>query len=104
LVALSAARDPALGEVPTAREQGIDAAAELWRGVAVPRGTPQRVIARLEAAVRNTVSSPEFVRAAEKLLVAPAFLPGAEFGKLIAHEDAEIARAIKALGLKSESK
>lgn len=104
LVALSAKRDPALAEVPTAREQGIDVAAELWRGIVVPRGTSPRVVARLEDAIRNTVSSPEFVRAAEKLLVAPAFLPGAEFGKLIAREDAEIERAIRALGLKSDSK
>jgi len=101
LVALSATRDPALADVPTAREQGVNAAAELWRGVAVPKGTPARAVARLEDAVRNTVASPEFVRAAEKLLVAPAFLPAVEFGKLIAREDAEIARAIKALGLKS---
>jgi tripartite-type tricarboxylate transporter receptor subunit TctC len=104
LVALSAARDPALPDVPTAREQGVNAAAELWRGVAVPRGTPQSVVARLEDAIRRTVASPEFVKSTEKLLVAPAFLPAAEFGKLIAREDAEIGRAVKALGLKSDSK
>jgi tripartite-type tricarboxylate transporter receptor subunit TctC len=104
LVALSAARDPALPDVPTAREQGVNAAAELWRGVAVPRGTPPSVVARLEDAIRRTVASPEFVKSTEKLLVAPAFLPAAEFGKLIAREDAEIGRAVKALGLKSDSK
>jgi tripartite-type tricarboxylate transporter receptor subunit TctC len=104
LVALSAARDPALPDVPTAREQGVNAAAELWRGVAVPSGTPQRAVARLEDAIRRTVASPEFVKSTEKLLVAPAFLPAAEFGKLIAREDAEIGRAVKALGLKSDSK
>lgn len=104
LVALSAARDPAFPEVPTAREQGVDAAAELWRGVGVPRGTPQRVVARLEDAIRRSVADPEFARAAEKLLVAPAFLPAAEFGKLIAREDAEIAQAVRALGLKQDTK
>jgi len=104
LVALSGARDPAFPDVPTAREQGVNAVAELWRGVAVPNGTPPRVVARLEEAIRRTVESPEFVRAAEKLLVAPAFLPAAEFGKLIAKEDAEIAQAVRTLGLKPDSK
>ena len=104
LVALSGVRDPAFPDVPTAREQGVDAVAELWRGVAVPTGTPPRVVARLEDAIRRAVENPEFVRAAEKLLVAPAFLPAAEFGKLIAKEDAEIARAVRTLGLRQDAK
>ena len=104
LVALSAKRDPALPGVPTAQEQGVNAAAELWRGVAVPRGTPRRIVARIEDAVRKTAASTEFTRAAERLLVTPAFLPAAEFGKLIAAEDAEIARMVKSLGLKPDSK
>lgn len=104
LVALSAARDAAFPNVPTAREQGLDAAAELWRGVVVPKGTSPRVIARLEEAIRATVTSPGFARSAEKLLVVPAFLPAAGFGKLIAKEDEEIARAVQALGLKKSAR
>jgi tripartite-type tricarboxylate transporter receptor subunit TctC len=104
LVAMSSARDPAFPDVPTAREQGVNAVAELWRGVAVPRGTPPRAVAMLEDAIRRAVASPDFVRAAEKLLVAPAFLPAAEFGKLIAKEDAEIAQAVKTLGLRQDVK
>ena len=104
LAALSGVRDPAIPDVPTAREQGVNTVAELWRGVAAPKGTPPRVVARLEDAIRRTVESPEFVRAAEKLLVAPAFLPAAEFGKLIAKEDAEIAQAVRTLGLRQDAK
>jgi tripartite-type tricarboxylate transporter receptor subunit TctC len=104
LVALSGARDPFLPDVPTAREQGMNLSAELWRGVAVPKGTPPRVVARLEDAIRVTVASPEFRRATEKLLVAPAYLPAAEFGKMIAREDAEIGRTVKALGIRQDSR
>jgi tripartite-type tricarboxylate transporter receptor subunit TctC len=104
LVALSAARDPALPDVPTAREQGIDVVADLWRGVAAPKGTPARVVARLEQAIRSTVASAEFVKGTRALLVTPAFLPAAEFGRLIAREDAEIARAVQALGLRQEGR
>lgn len=104
LVALSAARDPSLPEVPTAREQGIDAVADLWRGVAAPKGTPPRIVARIEQAIRATVASADFVKGTAKLLVTPAFLPAAEFGKLIAREDAEIAKAVRALGLRQDAK
>jgi len=104
LAAMSGVRDPALPDVPTAREQGVNTVAELWRGVVVPKGTPRRIVARLEDAIRATVTGPEFVKAAEKFLVTPAFLPAAEFGKLIAKEDAEIAQAVKALGLRQDSK
>lgn len=104
LVALSGARDPFFPQVPTAREQGVNAVAELWRGVAAPKGTPPRIIARLEEAVRKTVESAEFARGTEKLMVAPAFLPAPEFDKLIAREDTEIAQAVKALGLRQDSR
>ena len=104
LVAMSGARDPFFPDVPTAREQGMNLSAELWRGVAVPKGTPPRIIARLEDAIRKTVASPEFTRATEKLMVAPAFLPAAEFGKMIAREDAEIGRTVKALGIRQDSR
>jgi tripartite-type tricarboxylate transporter receptor subunit TctC len=100
---LSAKRDPAFPDVPTAVEQGVNVAAEAWRGIAVPKGTPRRVIAKLEDAIRKTVASPEFVLASERLSVAPAFLPAGEFGKLIAQEDAEFAQIIQALGLKKSA-
>ncbi len=104
LIALSAARDPFFPDVPTAREQGANVAAELWRGVAAPKGTPPRVVAKLEEAIRKTITAPEFAKATDKLLVAPAFMPATEFGKLIVKEDAEIAQAVKTLGLRQGSK
>lgn len=100
LAALSAKRDPAFPEVPTAREQGINIGAELWRGIAVPKGTPKKTIGRLEEAIRKTVASPEFVKSCERLAVTPAFLPAAEFGMVVAREDAEIAQMMQLLGLK----
>src|SRR5205085_10106099 len=63
VAALSAKRDPAFPDVPTAMEQGVNVAADAWRGVAAPKGTPAAAIARLEDAIRRTVSSPEFAKA-----------------------------------------
>ena len=103
VAALSARRDPAFADVPTAAEQGVNVAADAWRGIAVPKGTPAAAIAKLEDAIRKTVAGPEFVKACDNLSVAPAFLPGAEFGRLIAKEDNELAVVIQSLGLKKSA-
>ena len=100
LAALVPARDPALPDVPTAREQGFDVSLAAWRGIATPKGTPAPAIASLEAAIRKTADSPEFVQACEKLGVHPAFMPATEFGNLIAKEDVELARLMQIIGLK----
>jgi len=100
IAALIPARDPALADVPTASEQGVEVSLEAWRGIAVPKGTPRAVIGQLEGAIRKTVESPEFVKGAENLGVRPAFMPANEFGALIAAEDQTIARLMQEIGLK----
>jgi tripartite-type tricarboxylate transporter receptor subunit TctC len=100
LASVTQNRDPTLPDVPTAREQGVDVALEAWRGVAVPKGTPRPVIAALESAIRAITESPEFIQGSERLYIRPAFLPAAEFGELIAREDAQLASIIQLLGLK----
>lgn len=100
LASLTSARDPALPDVPTARELGIDVSLEAWRGIALPKGAPAAVIGMLEDAIRKTVESAEFAQGTEKLFVRPAFLPAKEFAELIAREDAELARIMQAIGIK----
>ena len=100
LAALTSNRDPALAGVPTAREQGFDVSLEAWRGIAAPSGTPKPVVSILEAAIRKTAESAEFVQASERLGVRPAFMPADQFGMLIATEDADLARIMQLIGLK----
>jgi len=102
LAAITAKRDPAFPDVPTAREQGVDVSLEAWRGIAVPKGTPKTVIATLEAAIKKTVESSEFAQASERLGVRPNFMPAAEFGRLIEREDADLARIMQIIGLKKQ--
>src|SRR2546421_6639886 len=100
LAALIPSRDPALGEVPTAREQGVDVSLEAWRGIAVPHGTPPAVISQLESAIRAAVDSAQFQKGSENLGVRPAFLPAAQFTELVAREDRAIAALMQLIGLK----
>jgi len=102
LATLIPARDPALPDVPTAKEQGIDVSLEAWRGIAVPRGTPPQVVGALENAIRLTAESADFARSAEKLGVRPAFMPAAQFGEVIAREDVQLAQLMSLIGLKKQ--
>ena len=100
LAALGSKRDPVFPDVPTARELGYDIALDMWRGIAVPKGTPKPVIARLQAAIQRTVESPEFKQAGETLGFTPAYLPADAFAELIASDDRKLAQLMSQLGMK----
>jgi tripartite-type tricarboxylate transporter receptor subunit TctC len=53
-------RNPLAPEVPTLREQGIDAIATTVRGFSGPRGLPAEVVARLSAAFDRMAADAEF--------------------------------------------
>ncbi len=100
LATLTSKRDPGMPDVPTAKEQGYNIDLEAWRGIAVPKGTPKQIIVALETAIRATAESPEFIANSEKLFVRPAFMQSAQFGTLIAKEDADLAVIMQKIGLK----
>jgi tripartite-type tricarboxylate transporter receptor subunit TctC len=100
LASLTQNRDPAWPDVPTARELGYEVALDAWRGIAVPHGTPPQVISTLENAIRSTVTSADFAKAAGNVGVRPAFMGAAEFSALIAKEDADLSRLMQQIGLK----
>jgi tripartite-type tricarboxylate transporter receptor subunit TctC len=100
---LASQRDPAFPNVPTALEQGMSFQADMWRGLAVPKGTPKPVVAKLEQAVRAAINTPEFKVQGEKLGFAPAFQPAADFGTTIAADDRLLSKAMDKAGLKKQS-
>ncbi|MGE0063722.1 MAG: tripartite tricarboxylate transporter substrate binding protein [Xanthobacteraceae bacterium] len=71
----------------------------MWRGLAAPAGTPPAVIAKLQKAAQDAVSSPEFQSAAKNVGFVPAFLPADQFGKVIASDDKEIGDLMKQIGV-----
>jgi tripartite-type tricarboxylate transporter receptor subunit TctC len=59
LAVLTRDRSPRLPDVPTAREQGLrDVAASNWFAVFAPKGTPARIVAKLNAAVGAAMDAP----------------------------------------------
>jgi tripartite-type tricarboxylate transporter receptor subunit TctC len=60
-------RDPSLPEVPTFAEAGLENfVSDSWYGLLAPAGTPQPVIARLNAEVHKVLAMPEVKQRLEK--------------------------------------
>ena len=53
LAVLDNKRDPDFPNVPTAKEEGVNVVYLMWRGVLVPKGTPQPIIEKLAAAFKK---------------------------------------------------
>ncbi|WP_217810188.1 Bug family tripartite tricarboxylate transporter substrate binding protein [Salibaculum griseiflavum] len=88
-----------LPDVPTAQEQGVDVNISMWRGLAAPAGTPDDVVATLQAAAEAAVASDDFQNAAGNVGFAPAFLDAEAFGALIERDDAFYGDLLQQLGM-----
>lgn len=98
---LATRRDPTFPDVPTATEQGHEYSADMWRGVAGPKGMPSDVVKALEEAVRLTLEEQEFKQRGQLSGFVPTFQPHDAFATTIEREDAVIAQALQKLGLKT---
>lgn len=103
LAVSSPVRQPWLPEVPTIAEAGVPGFGVAgWGGLVVPRGTPPPIVARLEAAVRDTVAD----AGVRELFFRNGLLPlegGAEdFATLWASETERWTPVIKASGARPD--
>jgi len=102
LAVLGERRDPVLPKVPTAKESGYPIVLDMWRGIAVPAGTPKAVVVKLQDAIKQTVESQTFGEAGKTIGFVPAYLPAQDFAKLIANDDVRLAQVMDGLGLKKK--
>jgi tripartite-type tricarboxylate transporter receptor subunit TctC len=91
-----------LPDVPTFKESGVDLAMTLWRGVAVPKGTPADAIARLERAFVGAAQSGEFREFAGRMGAAVEVLGARDFDRFMASDDREVAGLMEQIGLKKQ--
>lgn len=72
-------RDPALPDLPTLKEQGIDVTYGTSRGVVAPKGTKPEVIAHWEDTFAAVAKDPAFVKALESQGTSVAFQDAATY-------------------------
>lgn len=95
----SAARNPLAPDVPTAKELGYDAVFDLFRGLSVPKGTPDAVKAKLTDAMIKAAKSDAFMGLAKQKGFTVDPMPSAEFDKLLQEEDQKVVAIMKGAGL-----
>lgn len=90
---LSKKRASVLSDVPTAEELGLPVTMTAERGFAVPKGVPDDVVKKLEAAIAEGVRDPEYIKSSPGDEPVLAFMPGAEWQKRLD----DMSRALKPL-------
>lgn len=83
LAVAAAHRSSLLPEVATFAEAGLDYPGVGWWGLAAPKGTPQPVVARLNAEFVKLLRDPKTVEFLDKQAVVPAPMTPAEFADFI---------------------
>jgi len=82
-------------DVPTVKEQGVDFAMGMWRGLVAPKGTPPDVIKKLQDAFKEGMNAPVFKKNAKDMAVNLHYLDPEAFGKLMAHDDEFYGKLVK---------
>lgn len=93
-------RSQTFPDVPTLKESGYDVAVETWRGLAVPKGTPEDVVNTLTENFEKAVNEESFKQFMEDAGLTMAILNGEEFGKVLDRDNQMFADLIEDLGLK----
>ncbi len=78
---LSKTRSPSLPDVPTAEEAGAAVVSTAERGFAVPKGVPDDIVKKLEAAIADSLRDPEYIKSSPGDAPVLAFMAGAEWQK-----------------------
>jgi tripartite-type tricarboxylate transporter receptor subunit TctC len=96
-------RWPELPDVPTMVEQGFpDFTLDAWTGVVAPAGTPEPIIARLNAAINAGLNSPETKATLDRFSSIAKIGTPQEFGAFIAEQGQRWGALVKLTGAKIE--
>jgi tripartite-type tricarboxylate transporter receptor subunit TctC len=89
-------RSAALPDVPTVEEAGVSGYdATIWLGLMAPKGTPQPIVDKLNAAVNDAIKRPEVVKLWADQGAAPMSMTSAAFDKFLRGDIAKWAEVVK---------
>jgi len=97
----TATRYPGAPEYPTIAESGVPGfEASAWDGIFVPAGTPAPIVARLNAAIRETLEDPKIAEALRARGAQPMPNSPEAFARHIADSSEKWAQAVRSSGAK----
>jgi len=102
LAVSTAERDPAFPDVPSMKELGCDVEMDLFRGISVPKGTPESVVKKLAEAFTKGANSKGFQEIAKKKGFIVSVLQKEEFEKYLAKQNEFVAKTMEKAGLQKK--
>lgn len=99
LMMTTAKREPMFPNVPTLKELGYDVVIELYNSVALPKGTPESIVAKVRDSFHKGFQGADFVKMAKENGFNISYMEGKEFADYLAMQDKKVAEAMKAGGL-----
>ncbi len=88
------------GNIPTCKEQGVNAFYSTWRGLGLPNGVDESIRTKLAEACKIAINDPDFVKYMKNAGLGIAYLDAAEFKKFIEQqEEKDVPAAMKAAGI-----
>ncbi|MDG2170797.1 MAG: tripartite tricarboxylate transporter substrate binding protein [Opitutales bacterium] len=85
-------------DMPTAKESGINWVAVGWRGLAVPKGTPEPILQTIREACERIITSPEYDDFMKKNGFSTEIRTGDAFSQFLADQDSQWKTVIEAAG------
>ncbi len=76
-------RHPKYPDVPTMKELGYNVGTTVWRGIQVPKGTPDAIVQKLHDAFKKAYESESFKKTMTNLGLGMEYRSPEEFGKMI---------------------
>jgi tripartite-type tricarboxylate transporter receptor subunit TctC len=98
LAVAGAQRSPALPDVPTLKELGINVEFYLWVGLFAPKGTPEPIITKLREEMRKVATSDEFRKLIANIGQEVAYLDQPEFKAFWDMDAKRVEDAVREIG------
>jgi tripartite-type tricarboxylate transporter receptor subunit TctC len=102
LAVTTAARSPALPDIPTLGDFVPGFEASVWQGIGAPKSTPPEIVEKLNKEINAALSDPRIRAQLANLGSTALALSPAEFGTLIAEETEKWARVIRRASIKTQ--
>ncbi|HZA14278.1 MAG TPA: tripartite tricarboxylate transporter substrate-binding protein, partial [Myxococcaceae bacterium] len=98
-----AKRSTVLPEVPTVSEAGVPGYdAVIWLGIMAPKGTPQKVVDKLNTEINKVLVKPDVKKAWAEQGVLPMVMKPSEFGAYLRDDITKWAKVVQISGAKVE--
>jgi tripartite-type tricarboxylate transporter receptor subunit TctC len=92
-------RNAEMPNVPTLKELGVNVVYDVNRGIVAPKGTPNEMLAKLEAACAATVKEPAFAESMKKQATEVRFMDRRAYAAWLRQNDELNKNLAKELGL-----